>query len=302
MKQLKKSTITLIFINIILIFLILIAQFTNRIIVSMQTRIVRLAPNAITSETEEIILKLPKNIASPLLDEFRIVKRGKAFLLKRDYGEFYIQPDLMERFFSVLNKEEHAIFITDNFSEYEAYSLDEMSAFNIRLCSQNKDVLIDLYIGKLDDTGQLRYIRRGNVASSVFCISDAISPFLNTLPSFWLDMQVYKAKLNDNQIGSVEMNENAVFRTLEKENDFVSLEKTLSSLTAIDIFDNFPIENETTQSFTITLERNETISISCTPLESGDFILFDNRSKNAYILSAYSQKRLMRSVEAIMNE
>ena len=301
MRQLKKSTKALIFANVILFFLLLIALFTNKIIASVQTRIIRLAPNAIISETEEIILKLPKNIASPLLNEFRIIKRGEAFLLKRDYGEFYIQPELMGRFFSVLNKEEHALFITNNFSEYSSYALDESSAFNIRFVARNKEILLDLYIGKLDVTGQLRYIRRGNVPSSVFCISDAISPFLNTQPSFWLDMQVYKAKLNGNQINSIEMNENMVLRTLEREAYFATLEKTLSSLTAIDIFDNFPVENNTTQTFTIRLERNEEISISSTPLESGDFILFDSRGKNAYILSAYSQKRLMENVEAIMN-
>lgn len=301
MRQLKKSTKALILANVILFFLLLIALFTNKIIASVQTRIIRLAPNAIISETEEIILKLPKNIASPLLNEFRIIKRGEAFLLKRDYGEFYIQPELIGRFFSVLNKEEHALFITNNFSEYSSYALDESSAFNIRFVARNKEILLDLYIGKLDVTGQLRYIRRGNVPSSVFCISDAISPFLNTQPSFWLDMQVYKAKLNGNQINSIEMNENMVLRTLEREAYFATLEKTLSSLTAIDIFDNFSVENNTTQTFTIRLERNEEISISSTPLESGDFILFDSRGKNAYILSAYSQKRLMESVDAIMN-
>lgn len=302
MLRFKRSTQFLILANIVFLFLLFIALFTNKIIASVQTRIIRLAPSAIISETEEIILKLPKNIASPLLNEFRIVKRGKAFLLKRDYGEFYIQPELIGRFFSVLNKEEHAFFITNNFNEYSSYSLDEMSAFNIRFVARNKEILLDLYVGKLDVTGQLRYVRRGNVASSVFCISDSISPFLNTLPSFWLDMQVYKAKLNGNQINSIEMNENNVFRTLEKEADFIALEKTLSSLTAIDIFDNLPIENNTTQTFTITLERNETISISSTPLENGDFILFDSRGKNAYILSAYSQKRLMESVGAIIRD
>jgi len=302
MQQLKKSTQFLILANIILFLLLLIALFTNRIIASVQTRIIRLAPNAIISETEEIILKLPKNIASPLLNEFRIIKRGEAFLLKRDYGEFYIQPELIGRFFSVLNKEEHALFITNNFNEYSSYALDELSAFNIRLIAGNKEILVDLYVGKVDVTGQLRYIRRGNVPSSVFCISDAISPFLNTLPSFWLDMQVYKAKLNNNQINGIEMNENRVLRTLEKEAEFITLEKTLSSLTAIDIFDNFPIENNTTQTFTIALERNESISISFTPLENGDFILFDSRGKNAYILSAYSKKRLMESVETILKD
>ena len=302
MQQLKKSTQFLILANIILFLLLLIALFTNKIIASVQTRIIRLAPNAIISETEEIILKLPKNIASPLLNEFRIIKRGEAFLLKRDYGEFYIQPELIGRFFSVLNKEEHALFITNNFNEYSSYALDELSAFNIRLIAGNKEILVDLYVGKVDVTGQLRYIRRGNVPSSVFCISDAISPFLNTLPSFWLDMQVYKAKLNNNQINGIEMNENRVLRTLEKEAEFITLEKTLSSLTAIDIFDNFPIENNTTQTFTIALERNESISISFTPLENGDFILFDSRGKNAYILSAYSKKRLMESVETILKD
>ena len=302
MQQLKKSTQFLILVNIILFLLLLIALFTNKIIASVQTRIIRLAPNAIISETEEIILKLPKNIASPLLNEFRIIKRGEAFLLKRDYGEFYIQPELIGRFFSVLSKEEYALFITNNFNEYSSYALDEDSAFNIRFVARNKEILLDLHIGKLDVTGQLRYIRRGNVPSSVFCISDAISPFLNTLPSFWLDMQVYKAKLNNNQINGIEMNENRVLRTLEKEAEFITLEKTLSSLTAIDIFDNFPIENNTTQTFTILLERNESISISSTPLENGDFILFDSRGKNTYILSAYSQKRLVESIKAIMRE
>jgi len=115
-------------------------------------------------------------------------------------------------------------------------------------------------------------------------------------------MQVYKAKLNNNQINGIEMNENRVLRALEKEAEFITLEKTLSSLTAIDVFDNFPIENNTTQTFTIALERNESISISFTPLENGDFILFDSRGKNAYILSAYSKKRLMESVETILKD
>lgn len=302
MQQLKKSTKFLILANVILFFLLLIALFTNKIIISVQTRVVRLAPDAIIMDAQEIILKLPKNIASPLLNEFKIIKRGEAFLLKRDYGEFYIQPELMGRFFSVLNKKEHALFITNNFNEYSSYALDEDSAFNIRFVAQNKEILLDLYIGKLDVTGQLRYIRRGNVPSSVFCVSDAISPFLNTLPSFWLDMQVYSAKLNKNQINSIEMGENRVLRTLEKEAEFITLEKTLSSLTAIDVFDSFPIEDNTTQTFTIVLERNESISISFTPLENGDFILFDSRGKNAYILSAYSKRRLMECVETILRD
>ena len=300
MLHLRKSTYSLILANLILLFLLLVALCTNRQHSSLQTRLLRLAPNEIISEAQEIILKLPKNIASPFLNEFKIVKRGSAFLLERDYGEFYIQPELMRRFFSVLNKEEHALFITDNFNEYSSYSLDEYSVFSIRFIAQNKEILLDLYVGQLDVTGQLRYIRRGNVPSSVFAVSDAINPFLNTSPSFWLDMQVYKAKLQENQINSIEMNENRVLRTLEKEEQFTALEKMLSSLTAIDIFDGLPIENQKTQTFNITLERNESISIFCTPLENGDFILFDNRRKNADILSAYSQKRPIESVEAII--
>ncbi|MGP1438743.1 MAG: DUF4340 domain-containing protein, partial [Treponema sp.] len=249
MQKLKKSTLILISINLILLLLISISKCTNKNTISRQTRIIRLVPKTIINEIDEIILKLPKNLASPLLDEFRIIKRKEAFLLKRNYGEFYIHPELIERFFSVLNMEEHALFITDNFREYDAYAVDELSAFNIRFVSKNKDIL-DLYIGKLDVTGQLRYIRRGNVASSVLCVSDAISPFLNTLPSFWLDMQLYKAKLNNNQINGIEINGNKVLRTFEKEKDFVSLEKALSSLTAIDIFDNLPIKNKATQNFT----------------------------------------------------
>ena len=181
------------------------------------------------------------------------------------------------------------------------YGISEDESFSFRFIGKNEEILLDLYIGFPDSTEYLRYIRRGSVASSVIAVEDNISTFLTSSPLFWLDMQIYKAKFMNDNILEINMKNEVAIRNKQNDLFFKMLEKTLSSLTMINIFDGLPIENDKTKTFTIKLEKGSDLSISLTPLENEDYILFDNTGKGSYIISSYSTKKLIEKIENIFS-
>lgn len=301
MIKLKPSTITLILINVSLFILLLIAQCTKKIKYDPKEYIVRLVPPSILKETKTIVLSSNKKNTLPVNSSFKIIKKEKTYILKKGRHEYYIKIDLIERLFKELVRERKAYFITNNFSDYIYYGISEDESFSFRFIGKNEEILLDLYIGFPDSTEYLRYIRRGSIASSVIAVEDNISTFLTSSPLFWLDMQIYKAKFMNDNILEINMKNEVAIRNKQNDLFFKMLEKTLSSLTMINIFDGLPIENDKTKTFTIKLEKGSDLSISLTPLENEDYILFDNTGKGSYIISSYSTKKLIEKIENIFS-
>ena len=75
------------------------------------------------------------------------------------------------------------------------------------------------------------------------------------------------------------------------------METFLKQFSCIDIFPAFPITNSETQELNLILGTGEKIEILLTPMESGDFILFDSASNNSYVISGYTKRR----IDSILN-
>lgn len=286
----------LICLNIFLLLAIAFAQCTKHITKEINQSVIRLVPRAIIDASSEIILKDSKTSDSSL--PLHITRSGKAFFIRRGERKenvYYVKEDVIERFFKMLNQEVSSFFITDSISDYASYSISEETAFSIRFIGENKEVLLDVYFGSCDATGERQYARRGNVSSSVLSIEDIASSFLTTEPSFWLNMQIYKEKLKNNHITSIEVGEEQV--ALHTSGEMSEVEEALKSLTMIGVYDGVANETSESKHLSISFEKGEKIEIVITPLETGDFILWDNRG-GTYILSSYSHKRLMEKINA----
>lgn len=277
--------------------LIILAQCTKKTIAEKEIKQISLIPFALIKESKEIILSSPKSILHP--SQIKIVKKDSIYIVQKGNGYYYAKQDLMMRFFACLSKNTSSYIISSNYSEYTNYSLDEKSAFNIRLVGEDREILIDLYIGSLDATGERQYIRRGALSSQILSIDDVASPFLTTENAFWVDMQPFKAKLKNNVLISVTRKEEIAVREKSLESSFANLEELFSSLTMIDVFDGLRAENTHTSSFTFRFEKGDDLTISLSPLENGDYIFFDTSGRGSYILSGYSQKRLLQAINAL---
>ena len=296
----SRNVLNLIVLNILLFFAIGLTQCMHHIKKETHIGTIKLVPQAIINASKEIILTSKDTSVSK--HPLKIVKNGGTFFIRRgEKGEniYYLREDIIERFFKMLNQEVHSSFITDNFYEYASYAVSEGDAFSIRFVGEKKDVLLDVYFGMLDATGERQYVRRGNVASSVLSIEDIASSFLTTEPSFWLDMQIYKEKLRNNHITSIEAGNETTARTFINDALFSELEDALKKLTMIDIYDGIANTTYESKHIGLALEHGEKIEISITPLETGDFIFWDNRG-GAYILSSYSHKRLMEKINTLV--
>ena len=292
--------LTLIVLNIVLTFAILFVQCTKHVKAENHLGTTSLVPKAIINASEEIILKERNASASSI--PLKIVKSGGTFFIRRgerNENVYYVKEDVIERFFKMLTQEVSFTFITNNFYDYASYSISEETAFSIRFVGEKKEVLLDIYFGCLDATGERQYARRGNVASSVLSIEDIASSFLTTEPSFWVDMQIYKEKLKNNHITSIEVGNEAVRRSLADDALFFQVEQVLKSLTMINIYDGTLNESNKSKHISITFEKGDNIEISITPLETTDFIFWDNRG-GTYILSSYSHKRLMEKINLLL--
>jgi len=294
MIALKKSTIALIFINIFLIILLVVAQCTKIQKKDKDTRLIRLAPKALIERSEKIILRAPKRL--PYLLELAIVKKNGIYMLEKGKYSYYLKDGIITRFFSALNQEIRSDSIGGSPYDYPSYGLDDENAFNIRFISSEGEILLDLYLGSSNATEQMRYIRRGGSSTAILSIEDVASPFLSVESSFWIDMQPLRAKLKKDKITSLSFREENVIRGKDSDDKFVDVEKALSSLTMIDTFDSLALEGDRTESFSFTLDQGGTFSIYMSPLDNGDYVFFDNIKSQPYILSAYSKQRLVKTL------
>lgn len=296
---LKKSTIILIFINISVFFLLLIARCKMISLSEKNLALsMKLLPPSILKDTKEIVLNSPSSATAS--SSFRIIKEEPAWLLKMRYSSYYVKKDKIEAFISLLSKDMDAYFITDNLRDYHYYGVDDDSSFNVRFIGSDKNILLDIYFGSSDAVHLNRYVRRGNVSSSVFSVPDGMSHFLLSDASFWVDMQVYKEKLNGNHITYIEQNDERIWRDEKNEEVFLNLEKTLASLTMINVFDGLRVKREKTFKCTFGLEIGKALDVFMEEMEGGDYIFFDNSNEfTPYILSAYSKNRLQEAIDAL---
>lgn len=289
--KLKTSTLTLLIINLILCFVFIFLIAAEKTKQRNETYLLALVPRAVIDSAQEIIFTLPSDSTSSIFTQFKMIKENGNYFLKTDTGKYYIRTELTEKLFSILTEKQECSFITKDIRQYADYGLDSGTAANIRFVSASKEILSDVYLGKIDAIGNSRYVT-ANLRTAVLLIPNNIAPFLNIRPDFWLDLQIYKSLFKADSIQSLQRKNEIILRSEKNDSYFAEFEKTLSGLNFIDIFTNMPICNEATEYFSIVLGSKTKIEIAVTPLEHGDFIFSDSRSENAYILSAYSKQRL----------
>ncbi len=145
--------------------------------------------------------------------------------------------------------------------------------------------------------GTGRFVRIDS-RTKIFRMPDVLSSFLTLQRDYWLDLQIYKNFFIYNKIQSIEKDSKLITRNKTNANNFDSLESFLKQFSCIDIFPAGHISSMESQSFTIFLGNGEKIKIEFTPMDSGDYILYDTKLQNSYVISSYSKNR----VEEILNK
>ena len=206
-------------------------------------------------------------------------------------GEYKVQPALIERLFSVLSTKQNFRFVSDDIKQYINLGLDEDHAARLQLLRSDKTIMGDFVFGKNDT------LVRIDARTKIFIMPDVLSSFLTVKSNFWLDLQIYKYKFENNSIQLIEKNKQLITRSDKHKEKFGELETFLKQFSCIDIFPAFPITNSETQELNLILGTGEKIEILLTPMESGDFILFDSASNNSYVISGYTKRR----IDSILN-
>ena len=82
---------------------------------------------------------------------------------------------------------------------------------------------------------------------------------------------------------------------------FRALENFLEKFSCIDIYSAPPLQSPQTVRVRLALGNGTELRFSFTPLQSGDYVFFDSRSSNAYLISGYTCEQLLRHIEAVCN-
>ncbi|UTC65144.1 DUF4340 domain-containing protein [Treponema sp. OMZ 788] len=291
--KLKKYTQTLIFINIFFLLVLIFvnipkpeADIFNGSFVSKQN----------IKNIDEIIFTIPDNSLPPRFNELRLIKKKDNFILNTQAGEYKVQPELIERLFSVLSTKQNFKLISDSVKQYTNFGLDEDHASRLQLLRSDKTIIGDFVFGKNDTLGINRYVRI-DARTKIFIMPDVMSSFLTLRPGVWLDLQIYKHKLDKGSIRLIEKNKGSIIRSNKNEKAFDELETFLKQFSCIDIFPAFLINNSETEEVKLILGSREEIKILFTPMEGGDFILFDSALNNSYVISGYTKRR----IDSILN-
>ena len=291
--KLKKYTQALIFANIFFLL--------NLIFVSIPKNEANVFNTSLVSRQnieniDEIVFTIPDNSLPPRFNELRLIKKKDKFVLSTQSGEYKVQPALIERLFSVLSTKQNFRFVSDDIKQYINFGLDEDHAARLQLLRSDKTIMGDLVFGKNDTLGINRYVRI-DARTKIFIMPDVLASFLTVKSNFWLDLQIYKYKFENNSIQLIEKNKQLITRSDKHKEKFGELETFLKQFSCIDIFPAFPITNSETQELNLILGTGEKIKIFFTPMESGDFILFDSASNNSYVISGYTKRR----IDSILN-
>ncbi|UTY29146.1 DUF4340 domain-containing protein [Treponema putidum] len=246
----------------------------------------------------EIVFTIPDNSLPPRFNELRLIKKKDKFILSTQSGEYKVQPALIERFFSVLSTKQNFKFVSNDIKQYINFGLDEDHAARLQLLRSDKTIIGDFVFGKNDTLGINRYVRI-DARTKIFIMPDVLASFLTVKTNFWLDLQIYKYKFENNSIQLIEKNKQLITRSDKHKEKIDELETFLKQFSCIDIFPAFPITNSETQELNLTLGTGEKINIFLTPMESGDFILFDSGFSNSYVISGYTKRRIDSILDSI---
>lgn len=291
--KLKKYTQALIFANIFFLLSLIFVSIPKNEANVFNTSLV-LKQNI--ENIDEIVFTIPDNSLPPRFNELRLIKKKDKFVLSTQSGEYKVQSALIERLVSVLSTKQNFRFVSDDIKQYINFGLDEDHAARLQLLRSDKTIMGDFVFGKSDTLGINRYVRI-DARTKIFIMPDVLASFLTVKSNFWLDLQIYKYKFENNSIQLIEKNKQFISRSDKHKEKFGELETFLKQFSCIDIFPAFPITNSETQELNLILGTGEKIEILLTPMESGDFILFDSASNNSYVISGYTKRR----IDSILN-
>ncbi len=250
------------------------------------------------SEVQEIILSIPDNSLPPVFSEIKLRKEKNNFVLIADEGKYIVPPELMERFFTALTLKNTFVFQSDSPKQFKNFRLDKNSAISMKLIRNDKSILAEFIFGKKDTLGTGRFVRIDS-RTRIFRMRDTLSSFLTLQRSYWLDLQIYKRLFVQNKIQSIEKDAEHIMRNKTNDDFFKELESFLKGFSCIDIFPAKNVSSISSESFSIFLGNGDKIKIEFTPMDSGDYILYDSKLKNAFVISSYSKNRIFNILEKL---
>ncbi|MGP1455743.1 MAG: DUF4340 domain-containing protein [Treponema sp.] len=259
----------------------------------------RLIPAQDRNEIAEIRFFIPTKAEPVEMGNMVLKKRQGRFYLVAESRHYAVRDTIIERFFSVLAQPRAFIPISKSVRTYADYGIDDAHAAKIVLVKQDGTFAAELFFGITDTLGINRYVRTGR-SLTVFAIDNAVDPFLTIAHGFWLDLQLYKALFAQTSIQNLEMGKHYIIRNLENAKDFSALEHFLQTCTCIGLYTAPVLQSPATENIRLLLGSGDTLQLFFTPLQNGDYVFFDNRSPNAYVISGYTAAQLLQKVHALI--
>jgi len=247
---------------------------------------------------QEIRFSIPSKAEPVEMGKMTLTKSGNKFYLRTANGIYPVRQQIIDRFFSLLGVSRSFTAISEKPRDYPYYALEDERAARITLVRNDKTILADLFFGAADAVGSGRYVRTGR-SVKVFLIDNGIEPFLTIAAPFWLDLQIYAALFRGTSIQALEYGNRFAIRDEANEAAFRSLELFLEKFSCIDVYSAPALQNPQTVRAHLTLGDGSERIFSFSPLQSGDYVFFDTRSSNAYLISGYTCSQLIRQLEAV---
>ena len=251
-----------------------------------------------SSEVQDIIFSIPIKAEPVEMGKMRLSKKDGRFYLHTAFGYYPVRQEIIDRFLSVLSVKRSFLTVSKQPKHYADYAIDDSRASRITLERHDKTILADIFFGMTDAAGIGRYVRTGR-SVKVFLVDDAVEPFLTVAAPFWLDLQIYAALFRGTSIQGLEYGRYIGIRDEKSEVDFRALETFLEKFSCIDIYSAAPLQSPQTMRVHLTLGDGSGLTLSFTPLQNGDYVFFDSRSSNAYLISGYTCTQLLHRLDAI---
>ena len=249
-------------------------------------------------EVAEVRFSIPIKAEPVEMGEMTLIKDGSRFYLRTANGSYPVRQEIIDRFFSLLGAGRSFLPISARPQDYPDYLIDDGHASRIVLVRKDKAVLSELFFGITDAAGAGRYVRMGS-SVRVFLIDNALEPFLTVAAPFWLDLQIYASLFRGTGIQGLEYGKHIVLRTEANGDAFRALANFLEKFSCIDIYNAPALQSPQTAQVRLTLGDGTELRFSFTSLQSGDYVFFDNRSSNAYLISGYTCTQLIRYIDAL---
>ncbi len=295
-KQIYSRTKILILFNTIVIIYLFFTYIPKRNTDSFSTSFLLKADIDVISEIIVTVPALPRPSA---FNELHLIKKNNGFTYKTGTGEYIIDGALINRLFEVFTKKQIFTFITEDILQYKNFGLDKNNAVKMQFIREDKSIAGEFIFGEKDILGTNIYLLLDG-RTKIFKTIDTVSSFLTVRSDFWIDLQIYKFLFDGNKIQSVEKNHTHIIRSKENEPYFSDLELFLKRFSCVDIFPAPVLTSLQTEYLSIILGSGERLTIGETPMENGDYILFDSKLKNAYVISGYTKRKIDSAVDIIL--